>query len=301
MKFSLRQMQVFNYVAEYQSVSEAAKELNMSQSAASMALSQLESMLEKPLFIRQGRKMKLNNSGLWLRPHVHQLLSNCHTIELGMKDRDLVSGLISLGASQTPAEHLVPALVTQLDQDFPHLQVDFGVENTEHVIQGLHEYRYDLGIIEGHCDDESMDVQKLCEDELVIVASAQHAYAQGEQTSLTQLEMAQWILRERGAGTREIFDISIHEHIDQLNVHREYDHVGVIVALVADGNYLTCLSRRSVHQAVSQGVLAILNVPELNMVRDFSFVWRKSEGSSASRVAMIKTAKTLAAAKHQLN
>ena len=299
MKFSLRQMQVFQSVAEYQSVSEAAKELNMSQSAASMALAQLETMLGKPLFNRQGRNMALTSWGLWLRPHVQQLLANCNTIELGMKDRDLVSGRISVGASQTPAAHIVPALVCQLDRDFPHLEVSVGVENTEHVISGLIDYRFDLGIIEGHCDDERVELQRLCADELVVVASSQHPYAQREQTSLTQLEMAHWVLRERGAGTREIFDISIHEHITQLKVHREYDHVGVIMALVSQGNYLTCLSRRSVAQLVERGELAILSVPELSMKRDFSFIWRKQDVTSPSRTVVMKTANSLVEERYQ--
>jgi len=299
MKFSLRQMQVFHSVAENQSVSDAARELNMSQSAASMALAQLETMLGKPLFNRHGRKMALTSWGLWLRPHVQQLLSNCHTIELGMENRDLVSGRISVGASQTPAAHIVPQLVCQLDCDFPHLEVAVGVENTEHVISGLIDYRYDIGIIEGHCDDERVEVQRLCDDELVIVASAQHPYAIGKKASLTQLEMAQWILRERGAGTREIFDISIHEHITQLKVHREFDHVGVIIALIKQGNYLTCLSRRSVAQLVEKGELVILAVPELMMKRDFSFVWRKHDVTSPSRTVIMKTANSLVGESYQ--
>jgi len=298
-KFSIRQMQVFQRVAEFQSVSEAAKALNMTQSAASMALAQLESLLGKPLFNRHGRTMALTSWGLWLRPQVQQLLANCHTIEMGMKERDLVSGQISVGASQTPAAHLIPELICRLDRDFPQLQVRLGIENTEHVINGLLDYRFDLGMIEGHCDDERIELQRLCEDELVIVASAQHPFAQRDETSLTQLEMAHWILRERGAGTREIFDISIHEHLDQIKVHREYDHVGVIIALVKQGNYLTCLSRRSVQQAVSQGELAILNIPELDMARDFSFVWRKQEAASPIRSVIMKTANSVVAARYQ--
>lgn len=225
MKFTLRQLQVFQQVAEQQSVSDAAKALQMSQSAASMALSQLETQLEKPLFHREGRKMTLNHWGRWLRPHALALLGNCKTIEMGMQSLDLVSGSLTLGASQTPAEFVVPELVAALDRDFAHLEIGLQVENTEGVIAGLLDYRYDLGLIEGHCDDERLTLAPLCDDELVIVAGADHPYAGKETVTLSQLEVAQWILRERGAGTREIFDLSIHEHIKRLRVHREYDQV----------------------------------------------------------------------------
>jgi DNA-binding transcriptional LysR family regulator len=105
--------------------------------------------------------------------------------------------------------------------------------------------------------------------------------------------MADWVLRERGAGTREIFDISIHKHIQQLKVHREFDQVSVIMELVAQGHYLSCLSRRTVAQFVDQGRLSILNIAELSMVRDFSFVWRKQEADSPNRSVIMKTAASL--------
>lgn len=291
MKFSLRQLQVFHQVAELGSVSEAAKVLNMSQSAASMALGQLESMLDKPLFKRQGRQMALNHWGHWLRPHVLQVLGQCRTIELGMSSMDLVSGRLSLGVSQTPADFIMPRLLAELDRDFPQLEIHMGVANTEHVIAGLVDYHFDLGVIEGHCDDERIEQSTLCSDELVLVAASDHPYAQQERTSLAQLEMAHWVLRERGAGTREIFDLCIHEHITQIRVHREYDHVGVILALLQEGPYLSCLSRRAVASAVEAGQLTILSVPELNMKREFRFIWRKQDNGEEIRSLVQTTAR----------
>lgn len=291
MKFSLKQMQIFHLVAEYQSVSQAAKELHMSQSAASMALAQLEGMLGNPLFTRQGRRMELTNWGAWLRPHVHKLLANCNTIEMGMKDMDLVSGELSLGASQTPAELMVPRLISEMDRNFPHLNLKLKVENTEHVISGLLDYKFDLGIIEGHCDKANIQRQVWCQDELVVIAGVSHPYSRLEKTTIAQLDMAQWVLREPGAGTREIFDNAIHKFIEQVRVHKEYDQVNVILEMVAQGSYLSCLSRRSVLPWVERGVIKILSVDELIMHREISFIWRKQETENSNRSAIIQTAR----------
>ncbi len=290
MKLSLRQLQVFHLVATHQSVSDAAKELNISQSAASMSLAQLEAMLDKPLFNRQGRRMELTTWGLWLRPHVYEMLNSCHAIEAGIKELDLVSGKISVGASQTPAEHLVPELFSVMVKHHPRLNIQLNVKNTEGVIEGLLDYDFDLGIIEGHCDSEKIDQKKWCEDELVVFASANHALTKQENVKLSQLEQAQWILREQGAGTREVFDSHIHKHIERINVHREYDQVSVILAMVAQGQYLGCLSYRSVQPFVDAGKLKILNVPTLSIRRHFSFIWRKLEFDNPSRSAIINTA-----------
>lgn len=290
MKFSLKQIQVFQLVSELESVSEAAKQLHMSQSAASMALAQLESQLGHELFTRQGRRMELTNWGAWLRPHAHRLLENCTTIELGMKDLDLVSGAVRIGSSQTPAEHMVPKLITELDHHFPRLHLGLGVENTEHVIEGLLDYRYDLGVIEGHCDHGEVNRQTWCTDELVIISSASHPYAKLDQASFAHLDSAQWILRERGAGTRDIFDTYMHNYLEQINVHREYEYTNVILEMVAEGNYLSCLSRRLVKPWLDSGRIKVVSVPELVMKRELSFIWRKQDQDNPNRAAITKAA-----------
>ncbi|SMF13746.1 transcriptional regulator [Alteromonadaceae bacterium Bs31] len=293
MKFSLKQLQVFQKVAEYKSVSDAAKSLHISQAAASMALHQLETLLDNSLFVRQGRSMELTAWGQWLRPRVHELMATCNTIDMGINSMELVSGVLTIGASQTPAEHLVPGLFSALDQSFPALRLNFAVENTEHVISGLLDYHYDLGIIEGHSDHEKISREIWCKDELVVFASSRHPYSQLQKVSLSQLEMARWILRERGAGTREIFDLCIHEYIDQINVHREYDSIAVIIDMVRAGDYLGCLSYRSLQAWEEKNELSILNVPELSMKRDIAFIWRKDDTENLARDAVLNVAKKL--------
>lgn len=293
MKFSLRQLQVFYLVATHNSVSLAAKELDISQSAASMSLSQLETLLNKPLFTRKGHRMELTNWGEWLRPLAHDLLTTGSRIEAGMQEMDLASGSMALGASQTPALHLVPQLISKLDTDYPRLAIELGVENTEHIIDGLLDFRYDLGLIEGHCDDERLDRSVWCSDELVIIAAADHPLAQQEEVSFDQLSKELWVLREHGAGTREIFDLHIHKHIDRLQVHREYDQVNVIVEMVKNSNYLGGLSSRSVQPWVDSGEVKVLSAPPLKMERKFSFIWRKQDTVNPARQLIIDAAMEL--------
>ena len=61
MKYTLKQLQVFNAIAGNESVSRAAEELCMTQSAVSMSLAQLENLLDRPLFIRHGNRLTLSH------------------------------------------------------------------------------------------------------------------------------------------------------------------------------------------------------------------------------------------------
>ncbi|MBU2708369.1 LysR family transcriptional regulator [Zooshikella marina] len=274
MRYSLKQLAVFDAVADSGSVSQAAEKLSLTQSATSMSLAQLEKMLGHPLFERQGKMMTLTHWGMWLRPKAKKLLQDAQQIEYGFHGQHLLSGEIKLGASQTPAEHLVPDLISIIDNDFPEIRIKLGVQSTDSIINGVLDYQYDLGIIEGRCDDNRIAQDVWCRDHLTVIAASHHPFAQCKQVSLAQLEQAKWVLREHGSGTRKIFDSSIHHLISDLDVWREYEHVPVLRSMVANGPYLTCLPYLDVEQFIEQGQLVTLNVPELNMERTLSFIWR---------------------------
>ena len=276
MRYSLKQLAVFDAVATTGSVSQAAEMLSLTQSATSMSLSQLEKMLGRSLFERNGKRMALTHWGVWLRPKAKKLIHDAQQIELGFYDQHLISGELSLGASQTAAEHLVPNLISNIDNDFPEIRISLGVQNTSGIINGVLDYKYELGIIEGRCDDSRIHQEVFCTDHLIIVAAAHHPFAKHNTVSLAQLEQAKWVLREHGAGTRTIFDSAIHDKIPDLDVWREYEYVPVLRTLVANGQYLSCLPYLDVVKYIERGELVALNVPELNMERTLSFIWRSS-------------------------
>ncbi|WP_117234093.1 LysR substrate-binding domain-containing protein [Vibrio maerlii] len=274
MRYSLKQLAVFDAISDLGSVSLAADKLALTQSATSMSLAQLEKMLGRPLFERQGKQMRLTHWGVWLRPKAKRLLQDAQQIEMGFLEQHLLSGELRLCASQTPAEHMVPELISIIDNDFPELRISLGVESTQTVIEGILDYRYDLGIIEGRCDDSRIHQETWCRDHLTVVASAHHPFAKRERVSLAQLEQARWVLREHGSGTRKVFESSVDHLIQDLDVWREYEHVPVLRTMVENGPYLTCLPYLDVERSIEAGRLVALNVPELDMERTLSFIWR---------------------------
>jgi len=293
MKYTLKQLSVFDAVASEESVSAAARKLSMTQSAVSMSLSQFESVLDRPLFARQGNRLALNHWGRWLRPKAKRLLQDALQIELGLHDQQTISGSFSLSVSQTFAEHLLPALISKIDADFPELRIELTVENTGHVVNGVLSHAYEMGIIEGRNDDNRVFQENLLEDHLVIISSAFHPYAKHDKVNLAQLEQAKWILREQGAGTRRIFDGAVHGLIENIDVYKEYESVAVIKALVQNGTYLGCLPYLDVVSDVKKGKLVILPTPDLNMTRNLAFIWRKDVGNNPLRECIVAEAKRL--------
>lgn len=274
MRYSLKQLAVFDAVADSGSVSQAAQKLSLTQSATSMSLAQLEKILCRPLFERKGKRLLLTHWGCWLRPKAKRLLHDAKQIETGFYDQHLLSGEIRIGVSQTPAEHLIPNLISNIDTDFPQIRISLCVERTNTVISKLLDHRYELGIIEGRCDDHRLNQLHWCTDHLIIVGSAHHPFSRLKQVSMAQLEQAKWVLREPGSGTRTAFESAIYTHVSKLDVWREYEYVQVIRHMVANGLYLSCLPYLDVVEDIEKGTLVALNVPEIDISRSLSFVWR---------------------------
>lgn len=293
MKYTLKQLLVFNAIANHESVSRATDELCMTQSAVSMSLAQLENLLDRPLFIRHGNRLTLSHWGRWLRPQARKLIQNAQQIDQGLKDQHLISGSLSLCASQTAAEHLLPKLISNIDSDFPELRINLSIENSEEVIRGLLHHEFELGIIEGRNDDSRVIQEAIFDDRLVIFTNVHHPYANAPKVNLAQLEQARWILREHGAGTRRIFESAVHGLIEQLDVWKEYESVPVIKELVKNGVYLGCLPLLDVQEEVGRGELIILNTPELNMQRSLSFVWLDELGQNPLKDCVMTEAKRL--------
>lgn len=80
LNLTLRQMEIFEAVARHGNVTRASRELLLSQSAVSMALSELEKQLGEKMFDRQGRKLILNESGRVLLPPVVEVLARAEEI-----------------------------------------------------------------------------------------------------------------------------------------------------------------------------------------------------------------------------
>lgn len=203
----------------------------------------------------------------------------------------MISGTFNLSVSQTFAEHLLPALISKVDTNFPELRIELTIENTEHVVHGVLNHDYEMGIIEGRNDDTRVHQENLFEDHLVVISSGFHAYAQYKKVSIAQLEQAKWVLRESGSGTRRIFDGAVHGLIENIDVYKEYESVGVIKELVKNGSYLGCLPYLDVAREIKKGELVILPTPDLNMTRNLAFIWRKDMGENPLKECILSCAK----------
>jgi len=278
MRLSLRQLQVFAAVCRSGGVTAAADAIGLSQSAASQALAELESALDGPLFDRAGRRLLLNERGRLLLPRADELLERSAEIEAALR-RQSEAGevLVRLAASLTVGSYLLPALIGAHLARHRRARLELRVENTGAVIAAVAAYQVDAGFIEGPCEHPELRVLPWRQDELRVVAAPGHALASKRRLAPADLAGADWVLRERGSGTREVFERAAESRGIAVRARLELGHTEAVMRAVMAGAGLGCLSLFVVEDALRRGELVALRTPFLELRRPLHAVLHRAK------------------------
>jgi DNA-binding transcriptional LysR family regulator len=280
MRFTLRQLEVFLAVARNESVSRAAEQLAMSQSAVSSALADLEQQFDLLLFDRVGKRLQLGGLGLSLRPRAEALLEQARALEHGLSNRSEV-GALRVGATLTIGNYVAVPLMARFMREHPDARVSLDVANTEEIARKVSNFEIDVGLVEGELQEAELEVTRWCDDELVVFCAPSHAFAKRRTLRDDELRNAAWIVRERGSGTRQAFDLAMHGILPELQIALELQHTEAIKSAVEAGLGVGCVSRIAVEDAIRHGSLVPCKVPHRDFRRQFYFVLHRHKYRSA--------------------
>ncbi len=261
MRMTLRQLAVFVAVAQEGTVTKASDAVKLTQSAASMALADLEDGLGAPLFDRLGKRLQLNDLGRFLLPQALEILGRCEAFEQVAKG-ELQSIDLRLGATLTISDYLVPDLMAGFLQLQPQAHLQLQVGNTRQMIEAVNQFQLDLALIEGSCHLPQLQSIHWRDDELAVCCAPNHPLAQLNR-ALTPQDFAdvEWILREEGSGTREVFDNAILNHLEDARIRLTLGHNEAILKIISGGLGISCISKLALLPMLNSGQLVILETP----------------------------------------
>ena len=294
MRFSLRQLEVFAAVARHESVSRAAEELAMSQSAASTALGELERMHARPLFDRVGKSLRLNEVGALLLPATVELLDHAREIENVLEGRSGF-GTLKIGATLTIGNYLATLIVADYLQQHTDSRVELRVNNTATIIEQICRFELDLGLIEGDCLHPDLVAAPWVDDELTVFCAPSHRLAGRETVPLEELRDEAWIMREVGSGTRQTLDRTLLHNAFPVHERLVLEHTEAIKRAVESGLGIGCISRLALREAFRRGSLTPIKVPELDLQRRFHFVWHTRKHQTRGLRAFVERCRNFTA------
>ena len=275
-----RRLQVFYTVARLLSFTKAAETLHMTQPAVTFQVRQLEDHFDTRLFDRTHNRVTLTEAGRTAYEYAEKIFSLYAEMENTVKElTGDVSGALTIGASTTIAEYMLPALLRGFTMQFPDINLKLKVSNTEGIVSMVENSIIDLGVVEGPVANKNLLVEVCRIDQLVVVASPDHPLAERESISMEGIMSYPFICREEGSGTRDvIMDYMLALGLDRnnLNVWLELGSPESIKGAVEAGMGISIVSIATLEKELKLGSLAAVKL-DPPMERAFSFVRQRQK------------------------
>ena len=265
---------VFRAVAEQLSFRKAAEELYLTQPAVSLQIKALEEELGVQVFDRSGAQITLTPAGKVLLRYAKQVYSLFVQVE-----RDIVAltgdhaGQLSLGASTTIAQYVLPRLLGEFCKEYPRVHPTLISGNTEHIVSAVENQKIELGFIEGPARSREVKSEPFLEDELVLIASTAHEWAERTSVSISDLCAAPLLMRERGSGTRRVIEMALERQgakRSAMHIVMELDSTEAIKSAVEAGLGVGFVSRWAIAKDLRLNTsFKIVDIEGLRIKREF--------------------------------
>ena len=191
--------------------SEAGKALGLSQPTVSFHIQRLEEELVAKLLERQGGRIVVTAAGLEFQAFAEKVLQE----QLSLQERlgalqEEVAGMISLGASTNPGEYILPRIVAEFRRLYPKVSANISIADTAEIVEKVLGRQYDAGFVGAEVKRRGLDVQKIAEDPLLLIAPPDHPLAGRSSVSMAELEKQDFVVREEGSGTQKTVEELMH-------------------------------------------------------------------------------------------
>jgi LysR family transcriptional regulator, low CO2-responsive transcriptional regulator len=285
-RYTIRQLDTFLEVARHQSVSRAAEALRISQPAVSMQMRQLEDAMGLPLIEHVGRKIVLTDAGRDFHQYATAAVAQLKQLDDAMAERrGIKKGRVELAVVST-AKYFVPMLLMRFRKKFPDIEVALHLHNRESVMARLARNEVDLVIMGRPPEALECIATIFADNPLAIISAPEHPLSRRRRAPLSILKDQEFVVRERGSGTRHAMERLFAEHGIDPPIVMEMPSNETIKQAVMAGMGLSFLSLRTIRHELASGYLVQLDLEGLPVMRQWYVTHMSSKRLSPAANAL---------------
>ncbi|MBP2627716.1 MAG: transcriptional regulator, LysR family [Firmicutes bacterium] len=273
---TLRHLTIFLCVCDEGNMTVAGQKLHIAQPSVSQAIAELEKYYNIRLFERLGRKLFITLAGQQLITYARHIVHLCRETEEAMHGIHH-NPMIRVGASVTVGTCILNDIIVEFRRQNPHVKMIATVNNTK-IIEGMLLLdELDIGLVEGKIHSQGILSQSFMEDELVLVTGIFHPLTKKSRVKLADIDHTEFIVREEGSGTRELFESVMASRGISWRVAGVYNNAETIKKFISAGLGISVMSRMAVEKEVQRNELAIIEFDDVYFKRQFSIVRHKNK------------------------
>ncbi|MBS4214851.1 MULTISPECIES: LysR substrate-binding domain-containing protein [Neobacillus] len=262
---------IFLTLSKDKNFSKVAEKLHISQPAVSQHIKNLEKLYNVPLFIRS-KNISLTPAGETLVTYVEKILSLYDESFLATQEQQTSNNPIKVGTSLTIGTYFLPRIISQCKKQMIENVIQVKVGRTKEVIQRLLHDEIDVGLVVEEIKMNSLIEESFAEDEIVLILSPDHPWAQDDELGIKELLEANFIIME--IGSHKLAENTLR----QLGIEftpsnsMEIGDTEAMKRTVENGLGVGILFYSAVKSEVQKGTLKVMRISGHKMVQKFYWV-----------------------------
>jgi DNA-binding transcriptional LysR family regulator len=268
-----RHLNTFRAVAAELSFTRAAHRLGYVQSAVTSHIKELEDELGVRLFDRLGRRIMLTHAGNQLLGYADKILQLADEATAMIGEAAEPTGPVSVSAPEMLCAYRLPPVIRELHRQYPGIRLLFRSNPTgaldSSLRQALAHGDIDAAFVldENLASTDSLSVEHLTSEPLVVVAAPQHPLAQAGSIGPADLDGVPVLLTDKGCGYRRVFERALHSAGARPAIAGEFTSGETVKRCAEAGTMIGVLAYISVTAELDTGRLVALpwNGPPLTL------------------------------------
>ena len=282
LNISSRQLRIFVSAAKHLNFTRAAEEVHISPPAVSMQIKEIELQVDAPLFIKEGRRLRLSSAGEYFlnhARHILQTLQECEKVIAQLKGNRIE--IIRVGLIST-AQYFLPQVLKLFRVKHSEYKIILEIRNRQDLVELLRDGEIDIAIMGLVPKEIDTKVYTIANHPHVFIANFGHPLTEQKKIQPEALNNFDFISREKGSGTRAHMEAFIQDHDIQPNIIMEMSSNESIKQSVIAGLGISFVSQHTIAAELKNNQLRVLGVIDTPINRKWHVVTLNPMSSNRS-------------------
>lgn len=200
---TIRDLEIFIEVVKTRNMSNAAKNLEISQPTVSHAISQIESEYNVKLFDRISKKLYITDVGLRLYDFALNILEQFQDTVIFLQGSSTAHN-INLGVSSNFSSQFLLEIIDEYEKKKEDTSIRVYVDSREEILKKLNAGIINLAIIDGDAGVEKNIAEPFYEDEIYIISAGDSELKSKKELDAEDLRNRKFVLGDLDDSTKKI-------------------------------------------------------------------------------------------------
>lgn len=290
-----RQLLAFCTLVQTGSFTETARQLNLTQSAISHSVKNLEEDIGCQLVTRTGRKTHITADGDELYKDAQAILHQMEDARARIHDRaNWGRGRLRIGASTTACQYLLPNVLREFNECFPDCILNITPADTPELIERVRHHEIDVAIVVDPGTLQEVTVRPLFSDELILVGSPIHPFVQKGNISMGKIAQERLVLYNKGSLTFKLIERFFRQNKVALQNFIELGSMEAIKELIKINYGLSFVASWIVSEEINKGSIAHIQMGRRRIPRQWGICYANEKKLSITEETFLGICESVA-------